>query len=58
MAGITLNTNGDMKFWKSQSPNELRAQLKLRNIPINTYAFLKKKELIDFVRDLINTNKW
>ena len=43
MAGITLNTNGDMKYWKSQSPNELRAQLKLRNIPINRYAFLKKR---------------
>jgi len=58
LTGVTLNRNTSSTFWAQQSPNEMRAQLKLRNIPINDYAFLKKKDLVEFIRNLIRTNKW
>ena len=58
ITGVNLNTSTNLKFWKSQSPNEIRAQLKLRKLPINEYAFLKKKDLVEYVRNLIITKKW
>ena len=58
ITGVSLNTSTNLKFWKSQSPNEIRAQLKLRKLPINEYAFLKKKDLVEYVRNLIITKKW
>ena len=56
LTGVTLNRNTSSTFWAQQSPNEMRAQLKLRNIPINDYAFLKKNDLVEFIRNLIRTN--
>ena len=58
ITGVNLNTSTNLKFLKSQSPNEIRAQLKLRKLPINEYAFLKKKDLVEYVRNLITTKKW
>ena len=58
MTGINLNKSTDLKFWKSQSPNEIRAQLKLRKLDPKVYGFLKKKALVEFVQILIRSNKW
>jgi hypothetical protein len=58
ITGVKLNRNTSINYWAQQTPNEMRAQLKLRNIPINDYAFLKKKDLVEFIRNLIRTNKW
>ena len=58
LTGVTLNKNTSINYWAQQSPKELRAQLKLRNVPINDYAFLKKPQLVEFIRNLIRTYNW
>ena len=58
MTGVNLNKSTDLKFWKSQSPNEIRAQLNLRNLPKKDYAFLDKKHLLEYLRNIIRSNKW
>ena len=57
LINVKLNRNTSINFWAQQTPNEIRAQLRLRNIPTNDYAFLKKPQLIEFVRNLIKNNK-
>ena len=54
---VTLNDNKTMGYWKSQSANELRNQLKLRKIPSNTY-WVTKKGLLKIVSELIKDKKW
>ena len=58
ITGVKLNKNTSINFWAQQSPNEMRAQLKLRNVPIGQYAFLKKPQLVEFIRTLIRDYKW
>ena len=57
ITGVKLNRNTSINYWAQQTPNEMRAQLKLRNIPINDYA-LKKKDLVEYIRNLIRSNTW
>ena len=49
-----------MKFWREQSANELRAQLKLRDPQKfkDEWAFKGKEQLIEIVQDLIKKKKW
>ena len=49
-----------MKFWEEQSPNELRAQLKLRYPQRfkDEWAFEKKPQLLEIIRGLIKKKEW
>lgn len=60
LTGITLNKSKSMKFWREQSANELRAQLKLRDPQKfkDEWAFKGKEQLIEIVQDLIKKKKW
>ena len=58
ITGIKLNKNTSINFWAQQTPNEMRAQLKLRDIPKASYIWLKKPQLIEFIRNLIKDYKW
>ena len=57
---ITMNSNKTMKYWKEQSANELRNQLKLRDIQKfkDEWAFKDKTQLLEIIRQLIRDNKW
>jgi len=56
--GVDLNNNKTQTYWKKQSPNEIRAQLVLRDIPRSRTGFATKQELLDLIKDLVKTNKW
>jgi len=49
-----------MEFWKEQSPNELRAQLKLRYMQKfkNEWAFKSRAQLLEIIENLIFEKKW
>ena len=49
-----------MDFWKQQSPNELRVQLKLRypDRYLREWAFKKKPELFKIIEELIKNKQW
>ena len=49
-----------MKFWEEQSPNELRAQLKLRDFQKfqEEWAFKQKPQLLEIIRGLIKKKEW
>ena len=49
-----------MDFWKQASPNELRAQLRLRDrVRFNKeWAFKKKAELFEIIEELIENKQW
>ena len=54
---VKVNDNKTMSFWKHQSANELRNQLKLRKIPATT-QWITKKGLLKIVSDLIKEKHW
>jgi len=54
---VTLNDNKTMGYWKNQSANELRNQLKLRKIQATTH-WVTKKGLLKVVSELIQDKKW
>ena len=56
--GVSLNNTTTQKIWKSQSPNEIRAQLVLRDIPRTRTGFLNKKDPLNLIKDLVKDNKW
>ena len=60
VGSIKPNKNTKIKFWKEQSANELRAQLKLRDLKRfqDEWAFKSKDQLLDIIRDLIKNKKW
>ena len=49
-----------MDFWKQQSANELRTQLKLRDRGryLKEWAFKKKPELFKIIEELIKNKQW
>ena len=49
-----------MDFWKQQSANELRAQLKLRypDRYLKEWAFKSKDQLFEIIRELIKNKQW
>lgn len=54
---IKLNENKEMSYWKSQSANEIRNQLKLRGVPSSS-KWIYKKDLLKIVSDLIKQKDW
>ena len=60
ISGISVNKSEDMKYWREQSANELRAQLKLRD-PVkfrDSWAFKMKADLLKIIKELIKDKKW
>ena len=57
---IKPNRSTKIRYWKEQSANELRAQLKLRDLKKfqDEWAFKSKDQLLDIIRDLIKSKKW
>ena len=49
-----------MEYWKEQSPNELRNQLKLRDMQKfkNEWAFKSFEQLLEIIQNLIKQKKW
>ena len=56
--GIVLNNEKTQSYWKKQSANQIRAQLRLRDIPRSRTGFAKKQELLNLIKDLVKNNKW
>ena len=59
ISGIKPNNDTDMEFWKEQSGNELRAQLKLRYPDRfnKEWAFKERPQLLEIITELIK-DKW
>ena len=60
ISGISVNKSEDLKYWREQSANELRAQLKLRD-PVkfrDSWAFKMKADLLKIIKELIKDKKW
>ena len=57
---VKPNKNKSMKFWKEQSANELRAQLKLRDRKRfeDEWAFKNRDQLLDIIQELIKKKQW
>ena len=57
---IKPNRNKQMKFWYQQSANELRAQLKLRDLKKfnDEWAFKSKDQLLEIIQGLIQAGTW
>ena len=49
-----------MKYWKEQSANEIRNQLKWRDMQKfkDEWAFKSVEQLLEIIQDLIKQNKW
>jgi Asp-tRNA(Asn)/Glu-tRNA(Gln) amidotransferase C subunit len=65
VSGVKFNNNTNIKWWKDNaSMNELRAQITMRADRVPElkdrakWAFLKKPELLAFVKKLIDEGKW
>ena len=56
--GVVLNKAKAQSYWKKQSPNEIRAQLVLRDIPRSKTGFATKAELLGLIKELVKNNKW
>ena len=60
ITGISVNKSQDMKFWKEQSANDLRRQLKLRYRDKfeKEWAFKFKPDLLEIIKSLIQNKQW
>ena len=60
ITGISVNKSQDIKFWKEQSANEIRAQFKLRDLKKDNedYAFKTKVQLLELIKELIKNKQW
>ena len=60
ISGISVNKSEDLKYWREQSANELRAQLKLRDREKynREWAFKFKADLIKIIKELIKNKQW
>ena len=58
ISSVNVNKNKTQSYWKKQSPNEIRAQLLLRDIPRTTTGFMTKKNLLELIKQLVQQNKW
>ena len=60
ITGISINKSQDIKFWKEQSANEIRAQFKFRDLEKYNkfYAFKTKEDLLEILKELIQTKQW
>ena len=58
--GVNVNKSEDMNFWKQQSANELRAQLRLRQPDryMKEWVFKMKDQLFEIIRELIKNKQW
>ena len=57
---IKTNNNKSASYWKQQSANEIRNQLKLRDRKRfnDEWAFKTKAQLIDIIKQLVKDGKW
>ena len=60
ISGISYNKSQDIKLWKEQSANEIRAQFKLRDLEKynREYAFKTKVQLLEIIKSLIQNKQW
>ena len=60
VSAIQPNKSSDMAYWKEQSANELRKELKLRDMERyrNEWAFKSKPQLLDIIQGLIQAGTW
>jgi hypothetical protein len=60
ISAVQPNKNNDINFWKEQSANELRAQLKLRDLQKfrDEWAFKSKDQLLQIIQDMISKGTW
>ena len=60
ISAVQPTKNKDINFWKEQSPNELRAQLKLRDLRKfrDEWAFKDKNQLMGIIQDMIKKGTW
>ena len=57
---VNPNKSTSLTFWRQQSANELRAQLKLRDLQRfkDEWAFKTKAQLFEIIRQLIKSKQW
>ena len=57
---IKTNNNKSTRYWKQQSANEIRNQLKLRDRKRfnDEWAFKTKAQLIDIIKQLVKDGEW
>lgn len=53
---ITLNNNTGRDYWKEQSANEIRNQLRLRKVPQDDWIFKDKAQLIGIIVKVIKAS--
>ena len=59
LTNVTLNRSKDMEFWKSQSPNEIRAQLSLRSPMLRQLHGGKTKPLLlQLIETMMRDGSW
>ena len=60
VSAIQPNKSSDMAYWKEQSANELRKELKLRDLQRfrDEWAFKSKDQLLEIIRGLIQAGTW
>ena len=60
VSAIQPNKSSDMAYWKEQSANELRKELKLRDMQRfrNEWAFKSKDQLLEIIQGLIQAGTW
>ena len=57
---VNPNKSTSLTFWRQQSANDLRTQLKLRDLQRfkDEWAFKTKSQLFEIIRQLIKTKQW
>jgi len=60
VSAIQPNKSSDMAYWKEQSANELRKELKLRDMQRfrDEWAFKSKDQLLEIIQGLIQAGTW
>ena len=54
---ITLNNNTSRQYWNQASANEVRNQLKLRNVPLDLWRFKPREDLVSILIKAIKASK-
>ena len=60
ISGISVNRDPDLDYWQAQSSNELRKELKLRDMQRfrNEWAFKNKDQMLDIIEGMIQEGTW
>ena len=60
VSAIQPHKSSDVAYWKEQSANELRKELKLRDMQRfrNEWAFKSKDQLLEIIQGLIQAGTW